>query len=91
MPSCEQICPHEEEEEEEQKLKKKQFRSISPIFTMLQAAPRAARKLFLLLLSFTFIFYIFIFVQCSGLFRFETRFCFFFSFFCFKTGFGETY
>ena len=58
MPSCKQICPHEEEEEEEQKFKKNQFRSISPIFTMLQAAPRAARKLFLLLLLFN-IFYIF--------------------------------
>ena len=35
---------------------------------MLQAAPRAARKLFLLLLSFTFIFYIFIFLSMFGAF-----------------------
>ena len=61
MPSCKQICPHEEEEEEEQKFKKK---TISEHFANFHDAPGGpARGAQTRAKS-----------QLSVLFRFETRF-----------------
>ena len=74
MPSCKQICPHEEEEEEEEEEQKLKKKTISEHFANFHDAPGGPADETLNFNYFFTFFYISVFLPIAGAFGPSTMF-----------------